>query len=64
MTYDDTRFSHWDDPDDSDDGNGEDAHDANLYLGIFDAIGECVGCGVVGMVNGWQFCEFCMDEFE
>lgn len=30
----------------------------------FDAIGECQGCGVVGNVNGLQFCEWCMDEME
>jgi len=30
----------------------------------FDAIGECQGCGILGNVNGIQFCEFCMDEFD
>ena len=64
MPYDDIRFSGWDDPDENDNGAGEDNHDANFDFFDFGAIGTCKGCDIVTNVNGWEFCEFCMDEFE
>ena len=74
MPYDDIRGSWWDDPDEDEDDTGAGAGDtgagevgyldAEIFLNMFDAVGVCNGCGTVGMVNGWELCEFCMDEFD
>lgn len=63
MQYDDIRFSGWDDPED-DNESGDFKFDDSMASLSFDAIGECQGCGVVGEVNGLQFCQWCMEEFE
>lgn len=38
--------------------------DDGLAILFFDAVGVCKSCGLIGSVNGWQFCEWCMGEFE
>lgn len=46
------------------DASGVFAPSETLALVSFDAIGTCQGCGAVGNVNGYEFCEWCMDEFD
>lgn len=61
MPYDDTRFSHWDDPDDED---TETDYDDSPFPAPCDIIGICIGCETVGLVNVYHMCEFCMDDME
>lgn len=56
MSYDDIRFSGWDDDDEPD--------YQSAFLYVYDAIGICSGCSECANVNYLQYCEYCMDEFE
>jgi hypothetical protein len=59
-----------DDIPDDDDDNSERSDINNHSLSVearnavvfFDAIGECSGCGQIGEVNGYHYCEYCWDD--